>query len=108
MQERPDGAGNQSIIRQSELRSYGAWRRWPESRKELSFLCKERVCLKPTGKEIGTMGTTARRALRLEQRPVLHWPALENPGDECRLSPQVVPITAAGLQGEQSLVNRTM
>ena len=39
---------------------------------------------------------------------MLHWPALENPGDECRLSPQVVPITAAGLQGEQPLVNRTM
>ena len=40
--------------RQSELRSYGALRHWPEPRKELSFFGKGRVCQKPTGLEIGT------------------------------------------------------
>ena len=40
--------------RRSELRSYGARRRWPEPLEELSFLCKGWVCLKLTGSELGT------------------------------------------------------
>ena len=33
---------------------------------------------------------------------------LENPGEVLGLSPRVIPMTAAGLQGEQPLADRTM
>ena len=45
--------------RLSELQSYGARRRWTQPREELSFLCKGRVCLKPTGLEIGAVSGVA-------------------------------------------------
>ena len=50
----PKPEGRARRLRWSELRSYGSRKRRPEPWEELSFLCKGRVCLKPTGSEIGT------------------------------------------------------
>ena len=69
---------------------------WSPGKSRLFFV-KGRVCLKPTGSESAASGAVSGV-----------WLALENLGNECRLAPQVVPITVAGLQGEQPLVNRTM
>ena len=101
----------QNLVAEPFRPSYLSWqrdatrRRPPELWEELSFLHKPP---RPWNPLAGRMGFGLAKSAAVLAASTSAWWDLENPGEITADSHQLVPISAAGLQGEQPLVDRIM